>query len=32
MIASTIRRFGQMRGLPRRLGTSNGRYGAMTCH
>ena len=31
-IASTIRRSGQTRGRPRRLGTSGGRCGAMTCH
>jgi hypothetical protein len=31
-IASTITRSGQIRGLPRRPGTSAGRCGAMTCH
>ena len=31
-IASTIRRAGQTRGLPRRPGTGAGRYGAITCH
>jgi hypothetical protein len=31
-IASMITRSGQIRGRPRRPGTSAGQYGAMTCH